>query len=93
MIERGTIGILVDYYMGQFSPYEKDKTRMRVPIGDSPREAPNLDLFMDIKANLVRTTMTEACLGTDLRPPTTWPDDQQLVRLPIKCERLLFNRV
>jgi len=90
MIDRGMIGVLVDYYMGPFSPY-KD-TIHRVPIGDSPRESANLEYFMDILANLVRSTNTAGAVIAGTKPATCWPDDEELAEMPLKCFRLLFNK-
>jgi len=84
--------VIVDYYMGPFSPYKE--TVHRVPIGDSPRESANLDWFMDLLANVVRTTQTTGFLLTATRPSTCYPDDEglPLIEMPLKCARLLFNR-
>jgi len=90
MIDRGVIGVLVDYYMGSFSPY-RDSVH-RVSIGDSPRETANLDVFMDLLSNLVRSTLTQGTVQSGTRPITCYPDDGPLAVMPIKCLRLLFNR-
>lgn len=43
LLDRGIIGILIDYYMGDFSPYKKGSSRVK--IGDK-NVSPELTTFM-----------------------------------------------
>lgn len=47
LVGRGMIGILVDYYMGEFSPYRKGQSRVK--IGDKAVSS-DLTTFMARRA-------------------------------------------
>lgn len=91
LADRGFVGMLVDYYMGPFSPYLKKNTH-RVTIGDPPRESAELEEFMEAMMNVVKATACSGYLATGRRPETAWPDDPELARMGLKDRRLMFNR-
>ncbi|KAL6075441.1 Ubiquitin carboxyl-terminal hydrolase [Balamuthia mandrillaris] len=91
LIDRGMIGILVDFYMGEFSPYWTGPRR--VHIGEVNRVSPNLETFMDAFAAIMRSVETPATKAlAPKRPPTAWPDDPTFAPLHLKSRRLLFNK-
>ncbi len=53
MVDRGLIGILVDYYMGEYSPYFKGPVRTK--LGDRDFAA-DLKIFMEALAVCVRVS-------------------------------------
>ncbi|KAL6077589.1 USP domain-containing protein [Balamuthia mandrillaris] len=89
MVERGMIGVLVDYYMGEYSPYKRSARRDRLGDGTQSLE---LKEFMDALAALVRASATGGYLKTGTLPPTCFEDDKELAIPTVKCRRLLFNK-
>eukprot|EP01087_Luapelamoeba_hula_P010523 TRINITY_DN2786_c0_g2_i1.p2 TRINITY_DN2786_c0_g2~~TRINITY_DN2786_c0_g2_i1.p2 ORF type:complete len:2352 (-),score=229.36 TRINITY_DN2786_c0_g2_i1:29-7084(-) len=90
MVERGVIGMVMDFYMGEWSPYVK--TPDRVKIGDKIGRL-DLTAFMDLLGNLVSALNTRAIqqAGT-VRPPTSATTDLDLANAPHRCMYILLNK-
>jgi len=82
------IGILIDYYMGDFSPYKKHSGRAK--IGDKQGDL-NLTFFMDLLAICVAAT-EKKCKASGAKPPTCNPEDKELAWAPQKCMHLLSHK-
>ncbi len=88
MIDRGVIGTLIDYYMGEYSPIKRPG---RVKIGDKLTVA-DLHFFMDLLASLTISVETRSIRKTKKIPPHCYPDCE-LSWAPHRCMQFLLNKV
>ena len=86
------VGTLMDYYMGDFSPYKRPSGRSK--IGDKSGGL-NLSYFMDVMSQTFVTVETRGMKASGTRPPTCKPEDKdkELAWPPMKCMHLLTNKV
>ena len=91
------IGILVDYYMGAFSPeWSRDTNGLRVTVGSGRVEGERADLghCMALLGTLVTGTLTEGMKMSGTSPPTVAVSKViDLIEIPKKCKRLIYIRV
>ncbi len=90
LARKGTVGLLVDYYMGPFSPNLKPG-QQRVRIGDNNSPA-DLKYFMMVMATCIRSHATDGSHKSGKLPPTAFEGNTEYPPLTEAEKRLLFNK-
>lgn len=86
---------LLDYYMGEYSPYLRPDVSNRPRLGERNGSPADLREFFWAISNMVRHTRTEGWTKVaPLRPPTAYPDDVYELCSPMdrSARELLWNR-
>lgn len=87
---------LLDYYMGEYSPYLRADVHNRPRLGERNGSPADLREFFFAVSNMVRHTRTEGWtkMGPQYRPPTAYPDDvfEQIAPMDRSARELLWNK-